>query len=116
LARTLRFYDDATGEAVVADVTVTGSFSTRTNTWMWAWGNDNYPDEERAKVDPVRVFGEVRGVERLARVHWPAEEVDGWEVTQIAAELLGAEAVYRAPVEHMLVFMLLSGFRTVRPS
>jgi len=32
-------------------------------------------------------------------------------VTQIAAYLLGAEAVYRAPMEHLQVFMLLRNFR-----
>ncbi len=114
--RTMRFYDDPNGEAVVADVVITGSFSTRSSTWLWAWGNEDYPDDERALVDPVRVFGEVRGIEKLAQAHWRAEEVDGWEVTQIAADLLGAEAIYRAPFDDMLVFMLLNDLRIVQPS
>jgi len=114
--RTLRFFDEPGGETIVADVTITGSFSTRTNTWMWAWGNDQYTTEQRFAVQAVRTFGEVRGIPKLADVHWPAEEVDAWEVTQLAADLLGAEAIYRAPMEHMLVFMLLDNFRTVHPS
>lgn len=111
-ARTLSFFDERPGTAVVADVTITGSFSTRTSSWMWAWGNDGYSAAARAAVDPVRVFGEVRGIEKLRSAHWDAEEVDGWEVTQIAADLLGASAIYRAPFDHLMVFMLLSRFRT----
>ncbi len=101
--------DPANG--VLADVTLVGSFSTRTETWLWSWGNDNYPDAARAKVDPLRVFGEIRGIYKFAFSKWPAEEVDAWEVTQIAAELLGSEAVYRARFDHLFVFMLLDNFR-----
>lgn len=113
---TLRFFDDPKGEAVVADVAITGSLSTRTNTWMWVWGNDQYDEKDRAKIDPVRVFGEVRGIEKLASAHWPGDEVDAWEMTQLAADLLGAEAIYRAPFDHMLIFMLLDNFRMEHPS
>lgn len=113
---TLRFYDTPKGESVIADVTIVGSYSKLSNSWMWVWGNDQYADEERAKVDPVRVFGEVRGIEKLANARWEGEEVDAWEVTQIASDLLGAAAIYRAPFDHMLVFMLLDGFRIVHPS
>jgi hypothetical protein len=114
--RTIRFFDDPTREALVADATITGSFSRRSDSWMWVWANEEYADAERAKVAPVRVFGEVRGIEKLHTGHWAAEEIDGWEVTQIAADLLGAAAIYRVPVGHMFVFMLLNDFRTVHPS
>ncbi len=110
-ARTISFFDERPGEAVVADVTITGSFSTRTSSWMWAWANDGYTDAERAAVAPLRVFGEVRGIEKFQSAHWSAEEVDGWEVTQIAADLLRAAAIYRAPFDHVLVYMLLNKFR-----
>jgi hypothetical protein len=35
-AQTIRFFDDPKREAVVADSRITGSFSTRTDSWMWA--------------------------------------------------------------------------------
>ena len=114
--RTIRFFDAAVGPALVADVTIVGSFSTRSNTWMWAWANENYPDSERAKVAPLRVFGEVRGIEKFQNAKWAADEVDGWEVTQIASELLDAAAIYRAPIDHLLVFMLLDNFRSLPAS
>lgn len=115
-SRLIRFYDDVKGPALLADLTVVGSFSTRTNTWLWVWDNSNYSDAARAVVAPLRVFGEVRGIDKFREASWPGEEVDAWEATQIAAELLDAAAVYRAPFEHLLVFMLLNNFRVLYPS
>lgn len=110
-ADVMRFYDEQKGATVLADAVIVGSFSTRSNTWAWAWGNSAYSAEDRAQIDPVRVFGEVRGIRRLSDAHWDADEVDAWEMAQLAAYLLGAEAVFRAPYEHMHVFMLLRRFR-----
>jgi len=51
--RVMRFYDEEDNDdAVLAVVVVVGSFSTRSNTWAWVWGNAAYSDAERAKVDP----------------------------------------------------------------
>jgi hypothetical protein len=107
----LWFFDVGDTSAVTAEVEIVGSFSTRSNTWMWAWGNEEYSAHARAKVLPVQVFGEVRGIEKLTSADWAADLVDAWEVTQIAAVLLDAEAIYRAPMNHLLVFMLLRGLR-----
>jgi hypothetical protein len=115
-ASTIRFYDSERDEYLLADISIAGSFSTRSNSWMWVWGNDVYSDAERSKIDPIRVLGEVRGIEKLASTPWPADEVDGWEMTQIAAALLGAEAIFRMPSDHLMVFMLLDRFRLVHPS
>jgi hypothetical protein len=115
-ARTIRFFDNAKEEALEASVTIAGSFSTTTNTWLWAWANQHYPERERAAVAPLRAFGEVRGIDKFRYAHWDAQEVEAWEVTQIAAELLGSAAIYRAPMDHLRVFMLLDDFRLVYPA
>jgi hypothetical protein len=114
--RMIRFFDHPSETAVSADVTIAGSFSRHTNTWSWAWGNNTYSESERERVVPLRVFGEVRGIEKFQTANWAAEEIDAWEVTQIAADLLTVDAIYRAPMDHLLVFMLLSNFRSGHPS
>ncbi|MGC4093287.1 MAG: hypothetical protein QM756_36430 [Polyangiaceae bacterium] len=111
--RMIRFFDEPREVAVVADVTIAGSYSNRSHTWMWVWGNDEYSRAERALVAPLRTFGEVRGIEKFTQATWSGQEVDAWEVAQIAADLLGSAAVYRAPIDHSLVFMLLSNLRSV---
>ena len=109
--RTIRFFDEPAETFLLADVTVVGSFSTRTNTWLWSWGNEHYSPEDIGAVWQLQAFGEVRGLSRFSEPHWSAEEVDCWEVTQVAAELLDAEAIYRAPSDHLMLFMLLDNFR-----
>jgi hypothetical protein len=107
----LFFFDEPEGERVVADVIVAGSLSRRTATWLWAWGNANYPPEARGHLDPVRAAGKAAGALPLVAPLYPAEEVDAWEVTQVAAHLLGAEAIYRAPMDHLFLFLLLFDLR-----
>lgn len=114
--RTLRFYNDPASPGVVADVTIVGSFSQRSNTWLWCWANAEYSEPQRARMEPLQVFGEVRGIEKFQSSQWRGEEIDAWEVTQIAADLFQAEAVYRAPMDHLFVFMLLNRFRSYHAS
>jgi hypothetical protein len=78
---------------------------------MWSWANGGLDRHLRSETWRLRIFGEARAVTRLAEGHWDAEETDGWEMTSLAAHLLGAEAVYRAPMEHVMCFMLLRDFR-----
>lgn len=110
-ASTMRFYDDVRDAGVIANATPVGSFSTNTHSWLWVWANEGYPAEVRARVERFRVFGEVRGIERCALSGFEGTEVDAWELAQVAADLEGAEAVYRAPFDHLYVFFLLDGFR-----
>lgn len=107
----LRFYDEGKTNQLFADAVIVGSFSTNTSTWMWSWAKESHTAEERALTAPLATFGEVRGIEKLSSAHWAGEEVDAWEVTQIAAYLLGADAIYRMPMDHLLVFALLRNFR-----
>jgi hypothetical protein len=107
-ASTLTF-SDPTKPTIVADIELVGSFSTTTDTFQWAWETlDDWSEMER-----VRAFGEVRGIKKLTTANWAAEEVDGWEMTSLAAYLLGAGAVYRAPFDHVRWFMLLRNWRPV---
>lgn len=116
LTRTIRFFDDPAAPGVVADATIVGSFSQNSHTWLWAWANAEYTESERISVEPLQTFGYVRGIPKFYKSQWPAEEIDGWEVTQIAADLFQADAVYRAPMDDLFVFMLLNRFRSYHAS
>ena len=108
--RTLTFSDNER-RRLVADVRMVGSYSTTSNSFQWSWA---LYDEDEPKIDGIRdlpAFGEVRGIDRLTTNKWDCDIVDGWEMTAIAGYLLGCEAVYRAPFDHLYWFMLLSGFR-----
>jgi hypothetical protein len=113
-------YDNETGEIifsdhgipkVIAEYQNVGSFSTKTNTWLWAWANDSITEDTRELAQIVRGFGETHGIEKLTTAHWEAEEVDGWEMTALTAKLTEAMGAYRAPVDHLFIFMIFTDVR-----
>ncbi|MGE0398160.1 MAG: DUF6882 domain-containing protein [Kofleriaceae bacterium] len=109
-ASTLTFSDPAKG-TLVADVVLVGSFSAKTRTFQWAWKTLGEGESAR-----LQAFGEVRGIEKLTSAHWSGDETDGWAMTSLAAYLLGAETVYRAPFDHLRWFMLLRDWRRTKPA
>ena len=101
---------------VVADIQFVGSFSPLSNTWLWAWGNDSLEPALKADVRRVRDYGREHGIRRLTDAKWAAEEVDGWEMTSISAQVLQAEGAYRSPSRNGALFMLLRNVRWADPS
>ncbi len=108
----LWFYTPGQPQALVAKAELVGSLSNNTNTWLWAWGNSHIEGAKTSRLLKVRTFGEAREIKHVAEPHWAAEEVDGWEMTSVAFYLMGGEAVYRAPMDHLFWFMMLHSFRT----
>jgi hypothetical protein len=99
--------------SVVADVRLVGSFSVQSSSFQWAWATYGDNSRQGRSITPLRVFGEVRGLRKLITDNWRCEEADAWEMTCLAAYLLGAEAVYCAPIDQLRWFMLLSHLRRV---
>lgn len=99
--------------AVIADVRLVGSFSTRSGTFQWAWRTFDEGSPEAAAVSTLRVFGEVRGIAQLTSPLRECEEDHGWEMASLAGYILGAEGLYCAPFDHVRWFMLLGNWRVV---
>jgi hypothetical protein len=111
-ANTLTF-SDPRHPTVTADVRLVGSYSTKSGTFQWAWETFDEAAPEAAAVARLRVFGEVRGVLQLTSPKVECDENHGWEMAALAAHLLGAEGLYRAPIAHLRWFMLLGNWRVV---
>jgi hypothetical protein len=111
----MRFHDGEGGPIVIADAHIVGSLSLTSNTWLWVWSNEREAPHDRIGVRRLSLLGEVRGMARLAEGCWAATEVDGWAMTLLAGLLLGADALYRAPMDHLMVFMLLRNLRLESP-
>lgn len=84
-----------------------GSFSTRTESFLWAWSRE----ELAAEVGALRVLGEVRGIDVLATEYQELDQAHAWSMACLAAAVLGADAMYRIPVEHVYWFGLLRNLR-----
>ena len=87
-------------------VTVVGSISTKSDTWLWSWANVHFADATLGDIEKVRDFGVAEGISKLNEQKWGADEVDGWEMTAIAARLLEAQGAYLSPDESGLLFLL----------
>lgn len=99
---------------VVADIQFVGSVSTISDTWLWAWANESFVATLTAEAIKVRTYGTERQFLRLASARWKATEVDGWEMTAVAAFLSQAQGAYRSPSERGPAFMLLKNVRWVQ--
>jgi hypothetical protein len=113
-------YDQETGlltfsndgvPAVIADIEMIGSLSTVSETWLWSWANFSLLANVRARITAVREFGEDKRFPHLTIPKWQADEVLGWEVSAIAAHVLGAKGVYRVPSGSGFLFMALTDIR-----
>jgi len=93
---------------VIASIEFVGSISTKTDTWLWAWGNDSLDQERTRLIRRVRTYGETNGIKPLVTANWHAHEVDGWDMTSIAAYLLNAKGAYRTPQDSGFTFMVLT--------
>lgn len=94
--------------AVVAKVQFVGSVSTVSNTWLWSWANTSIVDEAKDQIYRVKDFGDKHGYDALTTEKWQGDEVDGWEMTSIAAFLLDAKGAYRTSSDNGFTYMVIT--------
>lgn len=94
-------------QQVEAEISFTGSISTTSNTWMWAWANESLEDKIKSESLIIREIGEREHYIKLASALWSADEVDGWEMTAIMAKECGAIGAYRTPSDSGFTYMII---------
>lgn len=107
------WWSSHSGPKVRGKVTIVGSWSTQSNTWLWAWANPHFKDVKLGPIDKVREFGESEDITKLVEPKWDADEVDGWEMTSISARLLEAQGAYRSPGDKGCLFLLYDGLEFI---
>lgn len=109
-------WDQASGKLVFSlngqqqlalTVSFSGSLSTQSNTWMWAWANTSLLDTIKTASRDIFTLGQKRQYLPLAAAIWPADEVDGWEMTAIMAKHLNAIGAYRTKDEKGFTYMII---------
>ena len=99
---------------VAAELQLVGSFSKKSNSWLWSWANEQNEPHLFSEIVRLKALGEVRGIRQLLEpYHESVDETHCWELTSLACHLLGFEACYRAPMDHRYLFMLLKNLRWV---
>ena len=92
----LEFRDDHDRVYLVAHVVFIGTYLEEMQSWMWAWGNELFPQAARDRSSQLKTLGRVAGCDAFARelVEGVAPQ-DALEFTALAVEHLGAIASYR---------------------
>jgi hypothetical protein len=95
----LQFFDDDDKLALVAKVVDIGSYSPKSKTWKWAWGNSSVLPDLRNKALSLKELKTVTGFDLFGNEH--AFVIDGesmaWELAAISTRHLDAIGCYRAP-------------------
>ena len=80
---------------VICKIEVVGS--TTSDSWEWAWGNENLPLTCRKRMAEVYAFGEEKQWNRLTSLFLESDKYVGWECASVASHVLGGIGVYRCP-------------------
>ncbi len=113
LFRSVIWWSDEKEPKVRAKVTVVGSTSTKSDTWMWAWANPHFGDIEIGLIEKVKEFGERESIQKLVEKKWDADEIDGWEMTSISGRLLESQGAYKSPGTNGSLFLLYDGLEFI---
>ena len=102
----LGFGESAARIHVRCDVLVIGTWSRRSNSWLWGWANESTDSRLTAPVIAVKRFGEASGLASLWRMKSDASEDDAFALAACALDVMpNLEAIYRVPSEAVSVFL-----------
>lgn len=93
---------------VEAEIQFSGTYSTVSETWMWAWANDSLAENVKSASRSIKALGEELGLQELVAGRYQATEVDGWEMTSVLAKHINAIGVYRTPSENGFTYMAVT--------
>jgi hypothetical protein len=91
---------------IIAKIQAVGTTANSSNNWLWSWANSSFPEQVTDLLQQVRDFGEREGLKQLTEKSWQDDEYLGWEMTAVAARILGAVGGYRCPSEKGFLYLV----------
>ncbi|HDR8472868.1 MULTISPECIES: DUF6882 domain-containing protein [Bacillus cereus group] len=82
-----------------------GSWSGKSNSWMWSWANENVADDARSKSNCLKDLQTITGSEVFINPFFECDQEMAYELAAFAIEYLDAEGMYIVPDERNEVFM-----------
>ncbi|MCK5002912.1 MAG: hypothetical protein KAJ92_05915 [Gammaproteobacteria bacterium] len=98
---------------VKADFIPVGSFNEDQETWMWAWANGGVTGEILQKAESIRVLDAKTNNDVFNTETVSADEGLAWEIAAMACDYYQGQGVFAAPVEGLLIFMVLNDIECV---
>lgn len=85
-----------------------GTFSQNTNTWMWAWANEDSVEPRKFRTLKVKEFGEIKKYPNLTNAHFDGDKYTGWELTSFTFDIIGGIGTYRVISDHLEIYFLIT--------
>jgi hypothetical protein len=103
---TLRLYSD--DKEIYFKYIPVGTFSQITNTWMWAWANQDSVEPRKFETLKVKEVGEKKQYKNLTKEHFDGDQYLSWELTSLTFEIIGGIGTYRVISNHLEKYFLLT--------
>ena len=88
-------------------IVMIGSWSSKSNSWMWAWANSSITEELRSESSKIKELASLTGFSVFERESFEADEVMAHELTSIAVHHLNALGMYIVPSDNLKSFLAL---------
>lgn len=84
-----------------------GSWSNKSNTWLWAWANNSMTDEVKEQSSILKELKSITGFDIFTKEYFDCDEAMAHELTAFAVEHLRAKGMYISPDDKRKLFMAL---------
>ncbi len=102
-------FSDSGVPKLVCSVTMLGSFSNSSETWMWGWANPSLLEPLTRDTNALKEYGEQNGIEELVVEKTSATEGEAWALSALSCRILDGLGLYRGPTGSGFVVMMLKG-------
>jgi hypothetical protein len=84
-----------------------GTFSHKSETWMWAWENEGSIEKSKNETLKVKEFGIIENYEKLINGYFESDIYEPWEFIAIAHKILHGIGGYRVKSDLLEIFFLI---------
>ena len=107
------FFKQGVVTKVEADFIPVGSLSEEAESWSWAWANASVKGELLEQAESLKELQSKTGEEIFGNSTFPADIGTAWEMAAIACDHFNGQGTFAAPVEGLLIFMVLNNVTRV---
>ena len=100
-------FSDGSVPKLVCSVTMLGSYSESSGTWMWGWANPSLLEPLTRDTNAIREYGEKNEMEDLVVEKTPATEGEAWALSALSCRILEGLGLYRGPTGNGFVVMMI---------
>ena len=88
-------------------VIIIGTWSPKSNTWMWAWENSSMTVEVQKEASAMKELAEITGLNIFETPFFQCKEGDAFDITALAVHHLNAIGMYQVPEEDSHLFLAI---------